>query len=91
MFCSGFTNNGDPLVSYPSLLEGKEFKIVPTVFFFEVEICRYFHIVSAITLLLCSKCCGNYLRAETIQGWKLLYNVRDLVENVQTSDFSIVF
>ena len=25
--------------------------------FFEVEICRYFLIISAITLLLCSKCC----------------------------------
>ena len=35
-------------------------------FFFEVEICRYFHVVSVITLLLCSKCCGNYSRAETI-------------------------
>ena len=43
------------------------------LFFFEVEICRYFHIVSAITLLLCSKCCGNYL---SIQGQKLLAEIR---------------
>ena len=32
-------------------------------YFFEVEICRYFHIVSAVSLLLSSKCCGNYSRA----------------------------
>ena len=45
-------------------------------FFFEVEICRYIRIVSAITLLLCSKCCGNYLRVETIQGRKLFAEIR---------------
>ena len=45
-----------------------------TIFFiFEVEICS---LVSAITLLLCSKCCGNYLRAETLQGRKLLTEIR---------------
>ena len=46
------------------------------LFFFEVEKCRYFHIVSTIPLLLCSKYCGNYLRAETIQGWKLFAEIR---------------
>ena len=47
-----------------------------TIFpFFEIEICRYSHIVSAITLLLCSKCCKNYLRTETIQGRKLFAEI----------------
>ena len=41
------------------------------LFFFEVEICRYFHIASAISLPLCNKCCGSYFRAETIQENKL--------------------
>ena len=39
-------------------------------------ICRYFHVDSAITLLLCSICCRNYLRAETIQGLKLFAEIR---------------
>ena len=39
---------------------------------------RYIHIVSAITLLLCSKCCRHYLRAETIQGQKLFVEIRYL-------------
>ena len=36
-------------------------------YFFEVRIFRYFLVVSATTLLLCSKCCRNYSRAETIR------------------------
>ena len=36
----------------------------------------FIYLVSAITLLLCSKCCGNYLRAETIQGRKLFAEIR---------------
>ena len=35
-------------------------------------------IVSSITLFLCSKCCGNYLRAETIQGQKLFVEIQYL-------------
>ena len=38
-------------------------------------LCRCFHIVFKITLLLCSKCCKNYLRAETIQGRKLFTEI----------------
>ena len=48
------------------------------LFFFEVEMCRYFHIVSAVTLLLCSKCCGNCLRVETIHAQKLFREIRYL-------------
>ena len=36
---------------------------------------RYFHTVSAITLFLCSKCFGNYLRVETIQRQKLFTEI----------------
>ena len=35
-------------------------------------------VVSAITLLLCSNCCGNYLRAETVQGRKLFAGIQYL-------------
>ena len=43
---------------------------------FGVEICRFVHyVVPAITLFLCSECCRNYLRADTIQGQKLFAEI----------------
>ena len=49
---------------------------------FEVELFRYFHIVSAITLLICSKC---YLTAKTTQGQKLfveIWYVRKFLDDI---------
>ena len=43
------------------------------------------YIVAAITLLLCSKCCRNYLRAETIYERKLLAKI--LYSIVQSNNF----
>ena len=40
---------------------------------------RYFHIEFAEPLLLFGKCCGSYLRMETIQGQKLLVEIRYFV------------
>ena len=43
-------------------------------------------VVSAITLLLSSKCCGNYLRAKTIQGRKLFAEIRYILVCEQYCD-----
>ena len=51
-------------------------KLFAETIVFEVELCRYFDMVSAITLFLCSKCCGNYLTVETIQGRTLFAEIR---------------